>query len=285
MSAPARSPDPGRLRSAFPPIGWVGLASLALVALGSLSCAGGLGAGGRLPPCEPTRERSEPCPVKRTAPVYPEFALRVGAEALVRVEYRVLSNGRTDRVQVGARIGHPAFEAPAIEAVERWTFEPVRVAGEPRTSARQRVVIPFRHAAPPDSSRLPGILRRDLRASTVQLSDALVDGDVRGARAVLGSLRQHDWLRLDELATRRALEAVFAGWEARWDDAGRGLSDALIEDGRHLADWIGPSVDRLWDALVPAPDWADETYRAGPDAERVWREEIAALQTSANGGP
>jgi TonB family protein len=218
--------------------------------------------------------------VRRWTPFFPEYGAQVGAEALVLLSYRVRANGRTTDVEIVERIGHPEFGWAARNAVRLWEFEPVRVAGEPRDSEPQRIVIPFHQYAGSDPSKLPEFVRRDFPSDRVIVFRALRDGDLARADAAMEPIRETDWLSLSEWVTRDLLEAMIAAQSGDWDRAGSELNEAMVYDGRHLPDALLPTARRLRAAIDAAPEGEEATYVAGPEASRVLREEIGRLAAS-----
>jgi protein TonB len=80
--------------------------------------AGGSGA-------SPIRARSNP------KPPYPPEAERLHQQGRVILEVQVSSGGRATSVSVKRSSGFPMLDNAAVQAVQRWTFEPARVAGLP----------------------------------------------------------------------------------------------------------------------------------------------------------
>jgi len=64
-------------------------------------------------------------------PRYPESARRQGVEGTVLLKMRITEQGRVEDVQVERSAGHPDLDQSAMEAVQRWRFEPARRSGEP----------------------------------------------------------------------------------------------------------------------------------------------------------
>jgi len=86
------------------------------------------------PPPAPTVVRitsalTAPRVVRRVEPVYPALALAAHATATVLLEAEVDPLGNVTRVSV--LHGHPLFDAAAIEAVERWRYQPLLLNGIP----------------------------------------------------------------------------------------------------------------------------------------------------------
>lgn len=75
------------------------------------------------------------------APEYPAAARRRREEGEVRLDVTVGRDGRPQRVSLMRSSGHPLLDEAAVSAVQRWTFEPARAAGQP---VEDRVVVPVR---------------------------------------------------------------------------------------------------------------------------------------------
>jgi protein TonB len=73
-------------------------------------------------------------------PRYPDAARRQGAEGTVLLKARVTEHGRVDEVQIETSAGHPALDQAAVEALQRWRFEPARRG---RDAIAVWVTIPF----------------------------------------------------------------------------------------------------------------------------------------------
>lgn len=76
----------------------------------------------------PVRPRSNP------RPAYPPEARRLGQQGRVILEVQVGADGRAISVSVKRSSGFPALDSAAVQAVQRWTFEPARMAGIPIAS-------------------------------------------------------------------------------------------------------------------------------------------------------
>ncbi len=75
------------------------------------------------------------------APEYPAAAKLRREEGEVRLSVTVSPDGRPLWVSLLRSSGHALLDQAAIDAVERWTFEPARAAGEP---VEDRVIVPVR---------------------------------------------------------------------------------------------------------------------------------------------
>jgi protein TonB len=67
---------------------------------------------------------SDPVPVSRNAPSYPQMALRRGVEGWVEVEFAVTSAGTVENPVVVAAQPSGVFDSAAVRAVSSWRYEP-----------------------------------------------------------------------------------------------------------------------------------------------------------------
>ena len=81
--------------------------------------------------------------IERTAPKYPQFELRKGNQAWVRIAYCIDESGLTQNVSVLDSVGSVSFDKAAIETVKRWKFEPALIDGEPSWQSRNQTLISF----------------------------------------------------------------------------------------------------------------------------------------------
>ena len=81
------------------------------------------------PDPEPVLADRAPKKVADVPPVYPEILKSMGREGLVVLEAIITTEGNVDIVRV-LESSHRLFEKPAIEAAERWKYEPAIVDGE-----------------------------------------------------------------------------------------------------------------------------------------------------------
>ncbi|MDR3406119.1 MAG: TonB family protein [Chthoniobacter sp.] len=84
----------------------------------------------------PVRPRSNP------KPPYPPEARRLGQQGRVLLEVQVSADGRAAGVSVKRSSGFPVLDNAAVQGVQRWTFEPARVAGVP-VASRAEVPVSF----------------------------------------------------------------------------------------------------------------------------------------------
>jgi TonB family protein len=83
------------------------------------------------PPCK--EAASVPDPDHMTRPKYPKQSLKAGAEGTVDLRALVDPDGRTRDLTVVK--GEDVFATPALNAVRKWRFHPVLVAGKPVETA------------------------------------------------------------------------------------------------------------------------------------------------------
>jgi protein TonB len=83
------------------------------------------GAGTSEPPRYEAGGEANPCPR------YPAAARRRGIEGEVLVEVRVGADGAPAGVEILRSSGSALLDAAAVEALERWRFEPARSGGQP----------------------------------------------------------------------------------------------------------------------------------------------------------
>jgi protein TonB len=83
-------------------------------------------------------------------PRYPAAARRRGIEGEVLVRVAVGLDGRAERVEVLRSSGSALLDKSAVEALERWRFEPARAAGRP-VAATVEIPVIFRLTDPEGS--------------------------------------------------------------------------------------------------------------------------------------
>lgn len=74
---------------------------------------------------QPDAKGKPPLPIKRGKPVYPMAMRKSGLRGEVLVDFIVDIEGRV-RHPVVTRSLNPAFDAPALDAIRQWVFEPAR---------------------------------------------------------------------------------------------------------------------------------------------------------------
>jgi len=90
-----------------------------------------------------TKVDEKPTPIKTAAPRYPSILKRDGISGLAAVQVVIDEKGKVISATV-VKSTHPDFDRPALEAIERWTFKPAKVGGNP---VKMRLTIPFRFNA------------------------------------------------------------------------------------------------------------------------------------------
>ncbi|MBI5380952.1 MAG: energy transducer TonB [Opitutae bacterium] len=81
-----------------------------------------------------------PVPTKTAAPQYPDSLRRDGVVGLVAVACVIDEEGKVTNPNV-TKSTDPAFNKPALEAIQKWKFKPGKKDGKP---VKVRVTIPFR---------------------------------------------------------------------------------------------------------------------------------------------
>ncbi|HVJ92772.1 MAG TPA: TonB family protein [Labilithrix sp.] len=84
---------------------------------------------------------TQPIPISKAMPAYPEDARKQGVEALVVVKFIVTETGQVEDAKVIK--GHPLFDDVVLANVRTWTFQPATIEGKPVRMVRM-VKIPFR---------------------------------------------------------------------------------------------------------------------------------------------
>ncbi len=74
---------------------------------------------------------SLPKPIRRTSPVFPERARRMGLEGTVTVRLLIDADGNVKRVRLVEAQPEGVFEEAAMAALDQWTFEPATYEGQP----------------------------------------------------------------------------------------------------------------------------------------------------------
>jgi periplasmic protein TonB len=64
-------------------------------------------------------------------PRYPDSARRQGISGTTTLLFEVLENGRVGEVRVEQSGGHPDLDQAAVEAIQKWRFEPARRGAQP----------------------------------------------------------------------------------------------------------------------------------------------------------
>jgi TonB family protein len=93
--------------------------SVLLIAVGLVALAGSMAVAQ-----SGTTSGSERKIASRVAPTYPELAKKMHIRGIVRLEAVVRTNGSVKSTRVLG--GNPVLVASAVEAVEKWKFEPTQ---------------------------------------------------------------------------------------------------------------------------------------------------------------
>lgn len=84
-----------------------------------------------------------PLPLVRVEPQYPPQAARKGLEGWVKVQFTISTAGSV-RDAVVVKSSDSVFERAAINAVNKWKYQPQMKAGKPVETSDIRVVVRFR---------------------------------------------------------------------------------------------------------------------------------------------
>lgn len=87
------------------------------------------------------QERTEPRVLERAEPQYPPEEREKGTEGRVRMETMIRADGAVEVIRVVRSLG-AVMDRAAIEAVEKWRFEPGTIDGRP-VDMRLRVDVVF----------------------------------------------------------------------------------------------------------------------------------------------
>jgi protein TonB len=110
---------------------------------GSAGGAGGDGSGaGQLALSAGLSDRA-PLPLVRVEPQYPPAAARRGLEGWVQVQFTISTAGSIKDAVV-VKSSDSVFERPALQAVNKWKYQPQMQQGKPVESPGNQVVLRFR---------------------------------------------------------------------------------------------------------------------------------------------
>jgi protein TonB len=109
---------------------------------GSAGGGGGDGGGGALAFSAGLADR-EPLPLVRVEPEYPPQARQRKVEGWVQVRFTISTAGSVKDAVV-VKSSHAMFERNAIQAVNKWKYQPQLVGGKPAESPNRQVVLRFR---------------------------------------------------------------------------------------------------------------------------------------------
>ena len=120
-------------------------AALALLFAGNAGAQGG--PGDASDPAEFIRESARASvparAVKRPPPSYPHIELTKGREAWVELSYCIDESGTPQNIVVLDSAGPESFERAAVNAVEKWRFEPALVDGQPSWQSNNLQLVTF----------------------------------------------------------------------------------------------------------------------------------------------
>ena len=174
-------------------------------------------------------------PIERSAPRYPQSALRSGAQGWVRLSFVVTEDGSVVDPVVEDSTGNRYFERAAMQSVESWSYEPATFDGEPVQQCENEVMISFFMEGSEAGVRRP-FYRRYTRAD-----EALNEGDVPRAEELIEQMSQHSMTGY-ELARQNLLRARVA--EAHGDPAAqlRHLRRVVAGGGKWIDDETYPLI-------------------------------------------
>jgi protein TonB len=109
---------------------------------GSAGGGGGDGGGGALAFSAGLADR-EPLPLVRVEPEYPPQARQRKVEGWVQVRFTISSAGSV-RDAVVVKSSHSMFERYAVQAVNKWKYQPQLRGGQPTEAPGQQVIVRFR---------------------------------------------------------------------------------------------------------------------------------------------
>jgi protein TonB len=109
---------------------------------GSAAGRGGDGAGGSALAFNAGLSDRSPLPLVRVEPQYPPQATRRGLEGWVQVRFTISTAGSVKDATVVAS-SHSIFERAAVQAVNKWKYQPQLAGGEPVEAPGNEVVLRF----------------------------------------------------------------------------------------------------------------------------------------------
>jgi protein TonB len=107
------------------------------------SAGGGGGDGGGALAFNAGLADREPLPLVRVEPEYPPQARQRKVEGWVQVRFTISTAGSVKDAVV-VKSSHAMFERNAIQAVNKWKYQPQLVGGKPAESPNRQVVVRFR---------------------------------------------------------------------------------------------------------------------------------------------
>jgi TonB family protein len=233
-------------------------------------------------------------PLTRAPPSYPQGALMRRDEGWVMVSFIVSKDGTVTEPMIEDSSNH-AFDGPALDAVQSWTYEPAKLNDEPVEQSMVKTIIRFQMSDVQRGASQPFV--RDYRAA----QSALFARDFAKSGALLAELEgkeRHNlyeeswlfWLKAaylivtgseDEAAKTDALQKALAGEPTylapdMYVFAARELFDLLVRKGE-----VGAAID-VYDGLAKSAV-AKRSKQAQP-ALAALRPAYQALQNGVTGG-
>lgn len=193
------------------------------------------------------------------APVYPLLPLQAHREGWVRLEFMVDPQGKAYEISVSRSMGDRRFEAAAIRALEKSTFEPARIDGEPADAgASQQYVFSLEGGSKGAGDWFVRTYKFAMRA--------IAEGDREKAEEYVASLERRTRLNLYEDAY---LHIVKFSYYQKWGDKHQqlhALDRAVAHEfaERHLPEELFVNCQRArFMLLVETQDYerAVRTYR------------------------
>lgn len=201
---------------------------------------------------------SPPVSKERATPVYPVQSLNENREGWVRLEFMVDPQGKAYEIAVSESMGDRRFERAAIRALEKSTFEPAKVDGEPADAGHS---LQYIFALEEGSKGAGDWFVRTYRT----VMRVIGEGDRDKAEEKLASLEFHTKLNLYEDAY---LHIAKFNYYAKWGDKHqqlRALDRAVAHEfaERHLPQELFVNCQRVrFKLLVETHDYerAIHTY-------------------------
>lgn len=140
-----------------------------------------------------------PVPLMQEGRFFPGF----GNEGFVITRFTIKADGTTDDVEIVGGFTNPFVERPIVETVEKWTFTPGTVNGQPAAFLNQEYI--FRPKISETLASSP-----DFQEEYVKLDEQVQAGELDAAiRRIEGSFRQHIHTVLDYAVTNYTLSRIY----------------------------------------------------------------------------
>ncbi|MGV3591433.1 MAG: energy transducer TonB [Gammaproteobacteria bacterium] len=140
----------------------------------------------------------QPAPVSQEGRFFPGF----GNEGFVITRFTVKADGTTDDIEVVGGFTNPFWERPISEAVEKWTYTPGTVNGQPADFLNQEYI--FRPKIAPTLASSP-----DFQEEYKKLDEQVQAGEIDAAiRRLDGTFREHIHTVLDYAVAQYTLSRL-----------------------------------------------------------------------------